>query len=278
MKDIKLWHYAKGSPLPSTTFAWVGVEATGVKEFDGETGNGKPSEGNLGGEGPFSAEQWIKVLEADQIRVFAKGGDKMRNTSEQVIMIKNGSLRDYYGAGYGGEAEWLDVLHGGFTQQTLGHAEGDITITHSAYNREWETHPNVTATTGVLGFIDGYSARAQVARFADGDLVESELNYESLSATGRIEHMHEAGSRDGDWATCELHITQGKLLSMGSPCMAKIDGKDWARTVAELKAEVDPMFGKADYRTSYRQPYSNYVTTFNTIQTREVIICRARQP
>lgn len=278
MKDIKLGHYAKGSPMPSTTFAWVGVEATGVKEFDGERCSCKPSEGNLGGEGPFASEQWIKVLEADKIKLFAKGGDKMRNTATQEITIVNGSIRDYYGAGYGGEADWLDILHGGFSQQIVGHAEGEITISHSAYNNECESTPNVKAVTKVVGSIDGYSARSQVARFVDDDLVEAELNYEALQAVGRISHVHEARSRDGDWATCKLNISQGGLIALGGPCMAKIDGKDWSHTIAEMKAEVDPRAGKADYRTSYRNPgIAMPISQYVTIPKREVIICRARQ-
>jgi len=279
MKDIKLGHYAKGSPMPSTTFAWVGVEATGVKEFDGERCSCKPSEGNLGGEGPFASEQWIKVLEADKIRLFAKGGDKQRNTAAQEITILNGSIQDYYGAGYGGEADWLGVLHGGFSQQIVGHAEGEITILHSAYNNEWESTPNVKAVTKVVGSIDGYSARSQAARFAGDDQVEAELNYEALQAAGKISHVHEARSRDGDWATCKLNISQGELISLGDPCLAKIDGKDWAHTVAELRAEVDPRTGKADYRTSYRNPScTSPISTFNKIPGREVVLCRARQP
>lgn len=278
MKDIKLWHYVKGSPNPYTTHAWVGVEATGVTAFEGERADCKPTEGNVGGEGPFSAEQWIKSLKADRIRLFVFSGDLQRNTVESEIVIRWGSLTDYYGAAYGGEAEWLDVEHGGFSQQLLGAATGEIVLSHKAYNRERETNPNVLGKTEIVGDLAGYSARAQVARFG-GDLVEAELNYEALQATGKIEHSHEARSRDGDWAACELNISNGKLISLGDPCFSKIDGKDWSHTEASMRAEVDPMFATADYRTSYRNPdIRTPIATFNKIPGREVILCRARQP
>lgn len=277
MKDVKIWHYVKGTSVPFATFAWVGVEATGVKAFDGEHGKGSPSEGNVTGDGPFSAEQWIKVLEADKIKLFVKGGDKMRNSATQEILIENGSLTDYYGAGYGGEASWIGVLHGGFSQQNLWHADGGkITISHSSYNHEWETNPNVMAKTEVWGSVDGYSAKSQVARLTRSPS-KAELTYESLRADGKLGHMHEARSRDGDWATCKLNMSQGQLISMGGT--AQIDGKDWAHTVAKLSAEVDPKFGKADYRTSYHNPgIPEPITAFTGIPTREAILCRARQP
>lgn len=274
-----IWHYVKGSPDPYTTFAWVGLEAAGVHTLRGETFKCEPSEGQVSGQGPFSAEQWIEFLEADEIRLFVKGGDKARNNSVQEILIKDGSIKDYYGAAYGGEAAWLGIKHGGFVQQKVGMATGKITLSLSAMDNEHEPTPNVMARTEIAGGLEEYSARAQVARFAGEDLVEAELNYEALRANGFIEHVQEARSRDGDWARCRLNISQGKLISLGGPCLAKIDGKDWAHTIAELRAEVDPILSDANYSTSYRNPgITSPISTFNKIPGREVVLCRARQP
>jgi len=283
MKDIKLWHYAKGSLDPYTTFAWVGVEATGVKSFEGEQYRVGPQEGQIIGNGPMWAEHWIGLLEADMIKVFSKGGDKERNLSHAEIVIENGSLKNYYGAAYGGKADWLDVEHGGFAQQLLGSAQGNIVLSVNLRNNIYETTPRALSRTEIEGMVDKYSGRGQVARFGPSDVI-AELTIEDLQVSGKLGHSHESSSRDGDWAICRMNMENGKLhrfpAVMDCPCVARIDGRDWGHTIAFMSLDADSQGSQVDYSSSYRNPgISNPITTFEKFtQGRKVGMCRAQQP